>query len=60
MYVHVYTRSTDESQHRLHMWQHEVGAWIKHSHEMEEKVSMRQPHGGGKMEAEHVACGYDK
>ena len=27
----------DESQHRLSMWQHVLGACIKHSHEMEVK-----------------------
>ena len=29
--------STDESQHRLSMWQHALGTCIKHSHEMEER-----------------------
>ena len=35
LYVHVCIGSTDESQHRLSMWQHVLGACIKHSHEME-------------------------
>ena len=38
MYVHVCIGSTDESQHRLSMWQHVLGACIKHSHEMEERT----------------------
>ena len=50
MYVHVCIGSTDESQHRLSMWQHVLGACIKHSCEMEGKWNMRQPHGGGRME----------
>ena len=50
MYVHVCIGSTDESQHRLSMWQHVLGACIKHSHDMEEKRNIRQPHGGGRME----------
>ena len=33
--VHVCVKSTDKSQHRLSMWQHVLGACIKHSHEME-------------------------
>ena len=37
MYVHVCIGSTDESLHSLSMWQHEVVACIKHSHEMEEE-----------------------
>ena len=35
MFVHVCIGSTDEFQHRLSMWQHVLGACIKHSHEME-------------------------
>ena len=37
MYVHVCIGSTDESQHRLSMWQYVLGACITHSHKMEER-----------------------
>ena len=37
MYVHVCVRTTDKSWHRLSMWQHTLGACIKHSHGMEGK-----------------------
>ena len=33
--VHMCVGSTNESQHRLSMWQHVLGACIQHSHEME-------------------------
>ena len=60
MYVHVCIGSTDESQHRLSMWQHVLEACIKHSHEMGEKRDMMQPHGGGRMEEKygsmHMGC----
>ena len=50
MYMYICIGSTNESQHRLSMWQHVLGACIKHSHEMEKKENMMQPHGGGRME----------
>ena len=50
MYVHVYIRSINESQHRLSMWQHVLVACIKDSHETEEKKNMMQLHGSGRME----------
>ena len=40
----------NESQHRLSMWQHALGACIKHSQGMEEKKDMMQSHGSGRME----------
>ena len=50
LYIHICIRSTDESQHSLSMWQHVLVACIKHSHEMEKKRDMMQPHDGGRME----------
>ena len=35
MYMYV-SDLANESQHRLSMWQHVIGACIKHSHEMSE------------------------